>query len=66
MLMVPYNLVIYIFDLKSDEMHTDFYVFFITLFSLHVSGAICTYHQEHKLQSTAVGMRDCYGVLEGG
>jgi hypothetical protein len=22
-----------------------------------VSGAICTHHQEHKLQSTAVGMR---------
>jgi hypothetical protein len=28
--------------------------------------AICTHHQEHKLQSTAVGTRDCYGVLEAG
>jgi hypothetical protein len=29
-------------------------------------GAICTHHQKHKLQSTVVGTRDCYGVLEGG
>jgi hypothetical protein len=34
--------------------------------ALHVSGTICTHHQEHKLQSTAVGTRDCYGVLEVG
>jgi hypothetical protein len=34
-----------------------------TINDLHVSGAICTHHQEHKLQSTSVGTRDCYGVL---
>jgi hypothetical protein len=35
----------------------DFYVFFISLyFSLHVSGAICTHPQEHKLQITALGV----------
>jgi hypothetical protein len=43
----------------------DLYVFFISLyFAIHVSGAICTHHQEHKLRSTAVGTRDCYGGLE--
>jgi hypothetical protein len=36
-------------------------VYFIIL-ALHVSGAICTHHQEHKLQSTAIGTRGCYGV----
>jgi hypothetical protein len=57
----------YIFDCKSDELHTDFLcVLYYTIHVLHVSGAICTHHQEHKLQSTAVGTRDCYGVLEIG
>jgi hypothetical protein len=48
-------------------MHTDFLciLYYITR-ALHVSGAICTHHQEYKLQSTAVGTRDCYGVLEVG
>jgi hypothetical protein len=40
-------------------------LYYITL-ALRVSGAICTQHQEHKLQSTAVSTRDCYGVLEVG
>jgi hypothetical protein len=35
----------------------------VTIFVPRVSGAIYIHHQEHKLQSTAVGMRDCYGVL---
>jgi hypothetical protein len=48
-------------------MHTDFLcILYYTTLALHVSGAICTHHQEHKLQSTAVGTRDCYGVLEVG
>jgi hypothetical protein len=39
----------------------DVYVFICILYSslflaLHVSGAICTHSQEHKLQSTAIGM----------
>jgi hypothetical protein len=71
MFMVPYILVIYIyiyiFDCKSDEMHTDFLcILYYIIFALHVSGAICTHHQVHKLQSTTVGTRDCYGVLEVG
>jgi hypothetical protein len=39
-------------------MYTDLYVFFITLyfFALHVSGAICTHPQEHKLQGAAIGV----------
>jgi hypothetical protein len=61
------ELVMNIFDCKSDEMHTDFLcVLYYTVLALHVSGAICTHHQEHKLQSTAVSTRDCYGVLEVG
>jgi hypothetical protein len=36
MFMVPYILVIHIFDCKSDEMHTDFYVFLITLNFLYM------------------------------
>jgi hypothetical protein len=67
MFMVSYILVMYIVDWKSNEMHTDFLcILYFTLFALHVSGAIYTHQQEHKLQSTAVGMRNCYGVLEVG
>jgi hypothetical protein len=67
MFMVPYILVIYILDCKSDEMHTDFLcIHYYTTHALHVSGAICTHHQEHKLQSTAVCTRECYGALEVG
>jgi hypothetical protein len=44
----------------------DAHVFICTLyfarFALHVSGAVCTHHQEHKLQSTAIGMRNGYGM----
>jgi hypothetical protein len=36
---------------------------FLYIFALHVSGAICTHPQEHKLQSTAVGMCNGYGIL---
>jgi hypothetical protein len=58
---------IYILYCKPEEMHADFlYILYYTTLALHVSGAIYTHHQEHKLQSTAVGTRDCYGVLEGG
>jgi hypothetical protein len=48
-------------------MHTDFLcILYYTMLALHVSGAIYTHHQEQKLQSTAVGTRDCYGVVEFG
>jgi hypothetical protein len=36
------------------------YILYFTIFAVHVSGAIYTHHQEHKLQSTAVGMRDLW------
>jgi hypothetical protein len=31
--------------------------------ALHVSGAICTHPQEHKLQSTTIGICNGYGML---
>jgi hypothetical protein len=39
---------------------------YFTVFTLHVSDAVYTHYQEHKLQSTAVDVRDCYGMLEVG
>jgi hypothetical protein len=30
-------------------------IIYFTRFALHVSAAICTHHQEHKLQFTAIG-----------
>jgi hypothetical protein len=35
---------------------------YFTLFAQHVSSAVCIHHQEHKLQSTAIGMRNGYGM----
>jgi hypothetical protein len=64
---IEYIFKVYIFDWKSNEMHMDFLcILYFTILALHVSGAIRTHHQEHKLQSTAVGACDCYGVLEVG
>jgi hypothetical protein len=37
-------------------------ILYFTIFALHVSGAIYTHHQEHKLQSTAVDTRNCHGM----
>jgi hypothetical protein len=36
---------------------------FLYIFALHVSGAIYTHPQEHKLQSTAIGVRNGCGLL---
>jgi hypothetical protein len=36
---------------------------FLYIFALHVSGAIYTHPQEHKLQRTAIGVCDGYGML---
>jgi hypothetical protein len=57
---------IYIFDCKSNKIHMDFFIciLYYTILALRASGAFCTHHQEYKLQSTAVGTRDCYGVLK--
>jgi hypothetical protein len=44
-------------------MYMDLYVFVILYhLLLRVSGAICTHHQDHKLQNTAIGMRNDYGM----
>jgi hypothetical protein len=37
-------------------------ILYSTIFALHVSGALYTHHQEHKLQRTAVGMHYVYGM----
>jgi hypothetical protein len=39
------------------------YALFLYIFALHVSCAIYTHPQEHKLQSTAIGMCNGYGML---
>jgi hypothetical protein len=70
MFMVPHILVIYIYiyiySIPNPTRCTRIflYILYYTIHALHVSGAICTHHQEHKLQSTAVGTCDCYGALE--
>jgi hypothetical protein len=59
------NKIKYIFDWKSKYMYMYLYVFFIPFYflALHISGAICTHHQEHNLQSTAIGMCNDYSML---
>jgi hypothetical protein len=37
-------------------------IFCLTIFALHVSGAVYTHNQEHKLQSTAMGVHEYYGM----
>jgi hypothetical protein len=44
-------------------MYTIFFISFLTTLALHVSGAICTHPQEHKLQSTALGVCSDCGML---
>jgi hypothetical protein len=39
------------------------YTLFLYIFALHVSGAIYTNRQEHKLQRTDIGMCNVYGML---
>jgi phosphoribosylformylglycinamidine (FGAM) synthase-like amidotransferase family enzyme len=39
------------------------YCLFLYIFPVSVSGAICTYPQEHKLQSTAIGVCNGCGML---
>jgi hypothetical protein len=48
-------------------MHMGFVcILYFIILALHVLGAICSHYQEHKLQSTAIGKRDSYGVLKVG
>jgi hypothetical protein len=46
-------------------MYMYLYTFFIPLYflALQVSGVICTNPQEHKLQRTAIGVYNGFGVL---
>jgi hypothetical protein len=45
-------------------MYMDLYVFLLLhIFALHISGAICTHPQKHKLCSTAIGVCNGYGML---
>jgi hypothetical protein len=44
-------------------MYKYLYVFFLSILALHVSGAICTHPQEHKLQRTTIGVRNGFGML---
>jgi hypothetical protein len=44
-------------------MHTICILYSSIFFALHVSGAFCTHRQEHKLQSTAIGMCNGFGML---
>jgi hypothetical protein len=46
-------------QLDAHYMHS----LFLSLFTLHVSGAICTHPQEHKLQSIAIDVCNGYGML---
>jgi hypothetical protein len=39
------------------------YSLFLYILAVHVSCAICTHPQEHRLQSTAIGMCNGYGML---
>jgi hypothetical protein len=48
------------------DAHEIFSILYYTVFALHVSGTICTNHQELKQQSAGLGTCDCYGVLEVG
>jgi hypothetical protein len=46
------------------DVHTFVCILYFSLFlALHVSGAICTHPQEHKLQRTATGMCNGSGML---
>jgi uncharacterized membrane protein len=55
---------IYIRLKVQRDAHGFLCILYFVILALHVSGAICTYHQVHKLQNKAVGTRDCRGVLE--
>jgi hypothetical protein len=44
----------------QQDAHGFVCILYFTIFALRVSGAIYTHHQEHKLHSTAIGMRDLW------
>jgi hypothetical protein len=50
---------------ESPTRYTWMYMYslFLYIFAVHVSGAICTHPQEHKLQSTALGVCNSCGML---
>jgi hypothetical protein len=50
-------------NVKPDAHGFFLCILYFIILAVHVSGAICTHHQERRLQSSAVGTCDCYGVL---
>jgi hypothetical protein len=44
------------------DVHGFICIRYFIVYALHVSAAVFTHHQEHKLQSTAIGMRNGYGM----
>jgi hypothetical protein len=44
------------------DVHGFICILYFALFALHVSGAVCTHHQEHTLQSKAISMPNGYGM----
>jgi hypothetical protein len=64
MFIVPYILVSYVrLGVQLDVRGFIGILYFSLFFALHVSGAICTHPQEHKLQRTAIGVCSGFGVL---
>jgi hypothetical protein len=45
------------------DVHGFICILYSSIFALHVSGAICTHPQEHKLQSTALGVCNGCGMF---
>jgi hypothetical protein len=56
------NTYIIIYSIASPTRYTRNFlcILYYTVLALHVSSAICTHNQEHKLYSTAVGTRDLW------
>jgi hypothetical protein len=48
--------VVYVRLKDQLDAHGFICILYSSIFTLHVSGAICTHPQEHKLQSTTIGV----------
>jgi hypothetical protein len=55
---------VYVQLMVQLDVHVFMCILYSSLFlALHVSGAICTHPQEHKLQRTAIGVCNGFGML---
>jgi hypothetical protein len=63
--MVPYILVMYTYVQLKVQLDVLFVciIYSSLFFDLHISGAICTHPQENKLQRTAIGVCNGFGML---